>query len=166
MAKAKERSQRCLVLSAVFVALIVSGCAHIVVAPLNPDGTRTTTQGLGLRYYLPKPFLLVMLLPAEPASARTSFCQKGCPDAGKSASKLQVSKSEVTGAVPSSARKPGEEEPTIVTRATPPSPSDTSFFASTNRYVVKLIYLPDLRHPMAVGESPGFRYRTSGRESS
>jgi hypothetical protein len=40
--------------------LYLSGCAKIVIAPVDPSsGSISTSQDKGLRYYLPKPYLLV-----------------------------------------------------------------------------------------------------------
>src|SRR5262245_5782218 len=69
----RERGRRHVALSevnmyrraAVLVLLLVScGCAGVTVTPLDVDGAKKDGAASGLRYYLPRPYLLVVKLPA------------------------------------------------------------------------------------------------------
>lgn len=165
MAKIITRAWLFLTFSAASVAVLVWGCARVSVSALNANGTTATAQASGLRYYLPKPYLLVTLLPAEPPKVETSSGDQGPPPTippngpgtGASGTHHRASAMPQPGAAPSttSTSKSGKEAPTTNQATTPSAASDTAFMASTSRYVVKLIYLPDLQHPMAVTESPG-----------
>jgi hypothetical protein len=141
--------------------VLVWGCARVSVSALNANGTTARDQASGMRYYLPKPYLLVTLLPAEPPKTEASSgSPPSIPPNGPGTGPHHhqgASAMPQPGAAPStsSPAKSGQEGTGSNQATTPSSASDTAFMASTSRYVVKLIYLPDLQHPMAVTESPG-----------
>src|SRR5437660_4980480 len=85
---------------------------------------------------MPKPYLLVTRLPQD-----------------------ENEKASRGGAAPSATGPAGggsATSPTDKTTAASPSPSsDLSFYGSTTRYIIKLIYLPDMSKQMALNVSPG-----------
>lgn len=148
--------------------LTVCGCASVDVQHLDPTGHQADGAP-GLRYYLPKPYILVTLLPAEATAAGAGPTVGGAPARARN-----VAPPGGAGAPPANSggvAPPGPPVPTVppgggggqqqsqqpqqqnqnTTGAASPSPtSDTSFQASTNQYVVKLIYLPDYQNPMSI----------------
>jgi hypothetical protein len=116
--------------------LFLCGCAGVDVTSLNPNGSHNTHAADGVRYYLPAPYLLVVELP--PTIPGKSGGDSGDPTAQKAAA------------------SPGSTNTTSSTSMASPGPaSDVSFSAATPQYMIKLIYLPDFRHPMAITESAG-----------
>jgi len=128
----------------VFVLLAaLSGCASIDVVPLTPNGSEDRSQEHGIRYFLPKPYLLVTELPMVGPGDQGAPAAAG--GAGKGGGKDDSSKGDGGGGKDSSAQA-----------STPSAPSsDTSFSAATTQYAVKLIYLPDLGRPMALKVNSG-----------
>jgi hypothetical protein len=102
----------------------------VIEAGLEPArrGRGRVPAAEGVPYCLPKPYLLVTALPVEQARPR--------PPAPP----------QVDGA--------GQESPGGP-QAEATSTGNTSFFASTDHYVIKLIYLPDLSERYVIRESPG-----------
>jgi hypothetical protein len=67
----------------VFSCLCLAGCAGITVEALKPDGT-ASGKPQGFRYYMPKPYLLVVALPATAApSAPLASSEATNPEADK-----------------------------------------------------------------------------------
>ncbi|HYK02249.1 MAG TPA: hypothetical protein VE974_10865 [Thermoanaerobaculia bacterium] len=126
------------------LAAFFMACASVTVTPLAPDGTALTGKAEGVRYYLPKPYLLVTELPSETASSTPAT------NAPKSSNQVPAPQNP---AVPSPFTPPpggdGGEKKEDASAAGAPS-TNTSFAASNSRYVLKLIYLPDLEHPMSI----------------
>lgn len=170
----------------------ISGCAGISVTPLTTTGAPDTTQQEGFRYYVPKPYLLVVEIPTASADGADSLQNQirpaptnpapaagtvgapptigggaplvigennpqpvrpgqpprhaGQPPAGSHAAGAAAPASDTTG-------KGGAPSATSDTNTT--TTGDTSFYAANTIYVIKLIYLPDYSHPMAVGVHSG-----------
>lgn len=148
-----------------FLALfVVSGCAQVTVRALNSDGTVSTDKAKGLRYYTPRPYLLVMRLPPErlasqgqtqdltpplaedlPPAHRTRPGEPAAPRPGAGAPATDASKNPTSPA--------GQQNsPTPTTSS---QPTDTGYLASNSQYVAKLIYLPNLAEPLAVTTTTG-----------
>jgi hypothetical protein len=162
----------------------LSGCAQISVQHLTPDGS-AASGAAGLRYYLPKPYLLVTLLPPSSASTAPStgsVQQKiatpppiapnppPVPPGGPAAAvpPPAAGLSNPPGAVPTpqpvhtragAGAAQGQSTPGATTTPagqTSAAPStDTSFQANNDQYMVKLIYLPDLSNPMTINITAG-----------
>lgn len=121
---------------------LLSGCAHISAVPLSPDGTEAgpvgdKAQGKGVRYYLPKPYILITELPSTSSGGDGSSSAASAAASGDSSSSKSKSAASDSTSTPSA--------PT----------SNTSFAASMASYSVKLIYLPDFSKPMALDISGG-----------
>jgi hypothetical protein len=151
--------------------LALAGCAGVSVTPLNPDGlTKARGAEPGLRYYMPMPYLLVTEIPPT-AAVKT-------PDSGEDNGQPNANDSTTADApvldtnnLPDGARMaPGATAPadggagsktntadssTNSMQSTAGGSSNTSFGATTPQYVIKLIYLPDKTHPLAMNESTG-----------
>lgn len=155
--------------------LVLTGCAQVTVHALTPTGD-STNKPEGARYYLPKPYLLVMRLP--PDSADTGATGGGGGGSSGSDGHLpktrpkkpvsDIKPGHPAGPVPdgppapggASGSKPSDDgsdgSPKSGTAAPASNPtSDLSYSATNGAYVAKLIYLPDLSQPMAISESPG-----------
>ena len=126
-----------------YVAFLMSGtlvsCANITAVPLNATGMPDRTVP-GIRYYLPRPYILITEIPVpppaapEPATSSSGQAKGGDAKPGTSGDKAaQTSQSSV----PTSGA------------------TDLSFSAAMTSYSVKLVYLPDYRHPMALQEHSG-----------
>jgi hypothetical protein len=122
--------------------IVFSGCAKVSVSPLSPDGSKAT-QEEGLRYYLPKPYLMVMTIPAASKAANNQ---------GTAAVRDRTGKI-ITPAKPGAAAKDTTTTPQPSSAAAAPTAGNTSFQVANDQYVAKLIYLPDYKHPMAVSEN-------------
>ena len=129
----------------VLAPILLTSCASVTAVPLMANGMPDGTTK-GLRYYLPKPYILVTELPVPapaPQAARGTQGQGGAAGAGAAggngSGKDQSGKSS--------------DSPQATTPTAPAT--DTSFSASMANYSVKLIYLPDYNHPMALQEESG-----------
>lgn len=122
--------------------LSLTACAKVSVTPLDAYGNRTS-QAEGLRYYLPKPYLLVMAVPG------------GSTQAGSADATPQVDLNGKPGAAPATGNAAPTAAQTPSANAAAPAAGNTSYQAASAQYVAKLIYLPDYNHPMAVSESSG-----------
>jgi len=116
--------------------VLLTGCAQIIAVPLNLDGSKKGGED-GIRYYIPKPYLLVMELPIPPNP----------PPAPKSRS-AQPSPLPQTG-------PPAQTSPPVA------QASDTSFSVTNSVYTAKIVYLPDYSQPMVLQMSPGIFGNTS-----
>jgi hypothetical protein len=128
--------------------ILLTGCAGVTVTPLDATGKKAQDQEAGLRYYMPRPYLLVVQLPATASKSDSTNGEdnKVEMDAAPSGDKSNP--------------KPQKDSQTTNTDTPSGSPSsspisDTSFLAATPQYQVKLVYLPDLEHPMAMTASTG-----------
>ncbi|WP_233886396.1 hypothetical protein [Paraburkholderia flagellata] len=178
----------------VIVVAGVSGCAGISAIPLTKDGAPTGQQE-GFRYYVPKPYLLVVEMPAattdgtdtaqnpiQPAPANPAS-PGGAPPAAagggappvigainpQPAQPVQPAQHAKHGGQPparthaAGAAAPASDTtgkggaPSGTSDANTASTGDTSFYvaSSNSNYVIKLIYLPDYSHPMAVSVHSG-----------
>jgi hypothetical protein len=120
-------------------------CSKVTSIPLNPDGTENThDQVQGIRYYLPKPYLLITELPAIPAMSDGSSPQ---PTDGHGADR-EIMRDSAPAPKDTQQQTTGKDQPQSSTPTAPAT--DTSFTASMAQYAVKLVYLPDYSHPMAL----------------
>lgn len=117
----------------VFGPLALASCASITAVPLDASGQPDGTVK-GIRYFLPKPYILVTELPVTPT-----------PPASTTPT---VQDSKGTGPQTGTAATPQASVPTAAA-------TDTSFSASMTSYSIKLVYLPDFSHPMALQENSG-----------
>jgi hypothetical protein len=151
-------SQR--IVCALAVAIVVGGlaaCASVDVIPLTVQGQKATDQEPGVRYYLPAPYLLVAELPPTPTGAK----DKSKP--GDQPGDIPPDEKGLTESHAGAAPKPGSPKdggadsgtsgPGANNASAPVS--DTSFQAGTPQYMMKLIYLPDRAHPMAMTAHSG-----------
>jgi hypothetical protein len=134
-----------------FSATALSACAQVTAVQLQP-GTLTARPGApsGFVYYMPRPYLLVTALPTggSAASQPTGTFPGTRGSQGGQSSSPQPQDFQ--------APAPGADEGGGGDAAkTPPPSTNTSFQASNDRYMLKLIYLPDLSRPMAVRVSSG-----------
>jgi hypothetical protein len=139
---------RVLKLSCVVVSVLcAASCASISSVPLGTDGnTKISGAEEGIRYYRPKPYVLITELPVSPQTPSSG--PAAAAPAGKNASTQTPSPTPTTASQPQS--------------AAPSAPaSDTSFSASMASYSVKLVYLPDYEHPMALKMTAGLFGTTS-----
>lgn len=143
-----------------------------------------TNQEEGLRYYMPMPYLMVAELPPTigqstaslnvPDTNASPFDVPAPPDGT-----IPTNDIPAPGAAPANGGKGKQKPPQqpqnpsannqnskgTATNTTsgpinssptsPPPISDVSFGGSTPQYVIKLVYLPDMRHPMAMTQSAG-----------
>jgi hypothetical protein len=165
----------------VFLTLLLAGCASINVKPLDADGKRILPNAdAGLRYYLPKPYLLVMRLPADPKSAalpdsvpanppNANTTPNAPPPVQNKASHPAAIGHAGAGNPPGGAAAPAAKPDPGAGVDSPKTPAidqsqspgagaavgSTQFTASSPTYVAKLIYLPDYSKPMAITTSTG-----------
>ena len=119
------------------VPLTLTACgASVTAIPLDATGHDDHTVR-GIRFYLPKPYILVTELPVSPTAP---------PAAALAAAPAPKAKGDTTDAKTTDA--PQSSIPTAPA-------TDTSFTAAMASYAVKLIYLPDYSHPMALREDSG-----------
>jgi hypothetical protein len=125
--------------------IAMSGCASISVRHLDPTGSHRDGVS-GIRYYLPRPYLLVTLLPPEADSVAPSGADTDKLGAGKKAP-ATPQKGDVGQEEKGSQDGQGQG---VASGNSLPAQTDSDFSARTSQYVVKLIYLPDLHNPMAL----------------
>lgn len=123
---------------------LLSGCAEVhVFRCKNVDCSSVDTVD-GIRYYEPRPYLLVAEAPAETVQVKisqkkgdtTMTLLAGDQDSGKG------NGDKSGGAGDGGSTSPG-------------GASNTSFGLATKQYQLKLIYLPDMAHPMLLKMKPG-----------
>jgi uncharacterized protein YceK len=132
--------------------LVLSGCASVNVTPLNANGTPNKKAADGIRYYLPLPYLLVVELPP---TLVTNGASPASDDQNLSEDDANIAASG-GGSKPKPPASGNTTNQSSSSAMTSPAPaSDVSFSAATPQYMIKLIYLPDLQHPMAMTESAG-----------
>jgi len=139
-----------LFLSCVAITGVLTSCAQLTSVPLLPNGAKDTSQEEGIRYYLPRPYLLVAELPIAPAGSQDQNLDitADTPPARKETS------GDTSGNSPSK-NQPQAATTQQQTAAPSAAPADTSFSATMVSYSVKLIYLPDYSRPMALKMSSG-----------
>jgi hypothetical protein len=144
----------------------VSGCAQVTIRALNSDGTVSTDKAKGLRYYTPRPYLLVMRLPPEKSASEgqtqdlTPPPAQDLPPAHRTRPGQPVAPRPGAGAADADAStKPtspsGQQNSPTPYSTTSSPPTDTGYLASNSQYVAKLIYLPNLAEPLAVTATTG-----------
>ena len=181
----KVAHQRLFDMALAAMLCLFAGCAGVAVTPLAPDGlTKLRGAESGLRYYMPMPYLLVMELPPStvPTESTPNAAHpppKSPGDAGTTNSTSNAARP--TRQTPQGFSKPPEGDTNSAAAATAGGPgagssntddtagkdtensskssaapvSDLSFGAATPQYVAKLVYLPDMRRPMAMKSSTG-----------
>jgi len=131
--------------SAIFVSLIAvlcTACAGVNAIPLHADGSVDWWKwwfATGVRYYLPKPYLIIAELPATPNPPKKSDGDADSSGLDPSANPPSPKAKDDSGS---------DKQPQVSAPSAPPS--NTSFAATMAQYSVKLIYLPDFSHPMAL----------------
>lgn len=126
-----------------FCVLGLVSCASITAVPLKVDGAEAKNVVDGIRYYLPKPYLLVARLPASVQSSEAGKSRPGEPPQDGSSTENPAKKDE------------GEEGNGKEPGASSEAGNSSTFHAATASYVIKLVYLPDYRSPMALRMSTG-----------
>jgi hypothetical protein len=149
--------------------LALCGCASVTAIPLDASGvakqcTNPSTKEVencvqGIRYYMPKPYLLITELPVTPAPAAASPGGGSASHSGSSGSH-SGSGSHSSGSGSQSGGSDGsdtadKDDSTPTTNTPSSSTADTSFSASMASYSVKLVYLPDFSEPMALQSNSG-----------
>jgi hypothetical protein len=153
------------------------GCASVDVKPLDSDGVKIKSSAdAGLRYYMPKPYLLVMRLPPDTPPGGQSDDTVQDPGAAHMPTQPPTTSHPAPGGSAGGhptapATAPSHASPDTSSKDSPAqsdsSPStagvaSTQFSAANGRYVAKLIYLPDLSKPMAITTTTGFGAVTLG----
>lgn len=144
--------------------VLLSGCASVSFTQLTPDLRSKAGTPNGAVYYLPKPYLLITQLPYTPTAGGpvTSQARDPAPPPKKDAKgggdgwpvgygsnqNGVASNQAVRGGADDKAS--GGDGPALATG------SDQSFGGSSEGYLVKVIYLPDMSRPMSVAVRPGF----------
>jgi hypothetical protein len=124
------------------LALSGYGCAKVSVLPLDKDGKKLANVEEGVRYYPPNPYLLITENPVDSVSAVKEIAD------GKGKTTIKTAP----------AKGPDDQTPPAPDGGSGSAPSgtgNTSFGMFTKQYGIKLIYLPDLAHPMSISESGG-----------
>jgi hypothetical protein len=141
--------------------LCLTGCGSITAQVLTADG-RSPDGAPGFRYYLPRPYLLVMALPADTTTGTDSNAPQSStvhappppplnPNPGSNPPPPPPPAKPHAGAPPpptpspppaKQANAPSDQS----TPATAPT-SDVSYIAQNTRYVAKLVYQQDFNHP-------------------
>lgn len=131
-------------------------CASIDSIPLNADGTAASGVH-GVRYYLPKPYLLVTELPSAPNPiSKTANPGNPAPLAAGGGGHGGGGGGGDGGGGNGGGQQGGNSQGTQPQTAAPSSsPADTSFSATMAQYAVKIVYLPDFSHPYALQMSAG-----------
>ena len=138
-------------------AFAINGCASVSVIPLTADG-QPKNEAPGMRYYMPKPYLLVTRTPAEAVVVGGAG---GSDGAGRPADiSPEPAPGAIPGAAPGAAPGAGASPTKTASQAAPSqasaSPtSDLSYQLGNNSYLLKLIYLPDMSKTMAINLVPG-----------
>lgn len=128
--------------------MALAGCASVNAVPLSANGERVGTVE-GIRYYMPAPYLLVTDLPVSPKDAATDVSTAQTGGSGTSRGGTATGSTGSTSSPKAGGGDAGTKDQT--TAAAPAAPStDTSFQALTSGHLIKLVYLPDLSHPMAL----------------
>ncbi len=145
--------------------IALTGCASITAVPLNPDGSEKLAADSshavqGIRYYMPKPYLLVTELPEAAKDTASTGDNTGNTGNNKGAGAPKKTKkggNQAAGNKNGSKKDDTADKTGDTPTASTPSSSaaDTSFSASSGTYSIKLIYLPDYSKPMALQANSG-----------
>lgn len=140
---------------------LLAGCAGVSVQQLNADLTAKPGTPKGAVYYLPKPYLLVAELPADtPLAGPVQTGDLGSTGTGSGGTGGSTGQPGGTARSGFDQDAPGADEDDKKTEgaggaAAAPAGTDQSFLAQTKAYVVKLIYLPDMRRPLSISAHAG-----------
>lgn len=166
-------------LCAVVCLIALGGCASVDVQALNPDGT-PSRQADGIRYYIPRPYIVAVALPPAPASGADAnggggnnngaqnpvppaANQNGHPGgiapnppnaapAGGAPATPQPQAADNTQTNKNATADTGNGQTTATAAG---AAADGDFLFSNAGYMFKLIYLPDYSKPMAIQLRPG-----------
>jgi len=135
------------------VSVLLSGCASLHVQALSPDGTKVSGEP-GIRYYMPRPYLLVTEVPANAAGSNQvqDKAPVNVPPPGKAGAPKKPA-TDVTK--PTTDDKAADNTPASTATTSPPSGTDAGYQHQVEQYQVKLIYLPDMSRPMTITETTG-----------
>ena len=141
--------------SALLALMLLSGCAQVRIIPLDTDGKAKMDLQEGVRYFLPKPYLLVAEVPVDDVT-QTQIEEMTLPSdkqGGKKTTTIKKGggKASTTG----NGGADGDGAAPAGSGDSPASSGNTSFAMFTKQYGIKLIYLPDYSRPMAMSESTG-----------
>lgn len=136
----------------VIACLLMAGCASITAVPLDPVSFKKTGGEPGIRYYMPKPYLLVMELPPVPAAPSTPKNGKMEEQKGGGDGQSKGGNAGAGAGKDNSGSSSGNSSQTSLPTA---PPADTSFSVANSLYTAKIIYLPDFEHPMALQMTSG-----------
>lgn len=121
--------------------ILLPACASVSVIPLDYNG-QPKAEAPGLRYYMPKPYLMVTQVPKDQLPA-----QSGGDGAGGAGN---------NGNNPNNNNNTNNSKNSDPTNSGSPSPSsDLSYQLGNSSYLLKLIYLPDMSKTMAINVVPG-----------
>lgn len=150
-------------------AALLSGCASVSFTQLTPTLAPKPGAPEGAVYYMPKPYLLVTQLPyAASAGSMVAGVAVQAPDpvppqtGGNGAIDPDVdwpapdANANANVAMAGQVTTGGADEKPPGGDATLAAGSDQSFGGSSEGYLVKLIYLPDMSRPMSVSMRSGF----------
>jgi hypothetical protein len=149
------------ILALVMGAGVLASCARISDIPLESDGvTPIPGAAPGIRHYLARPYLLVVELPASAANTGNpsgTAPRDVPPPPGFHAPPPGAGPGPGTGSTQNPGSQTQKQAPANNDSSnTPQSPPDnTSFVANTGTYWVKVIYIPDYSHPMALTMDTG-----------
>lgn len=145
-----------------FISIPLAACASVSVIPLDYHG-QPKNEAPGVRYYMPKPYLLVTQLnpptdgkgknnPGGGGSTATATCNGNTAtatcDGGKSA--------QNAGPPAGDGNTESQSDGSTKGASNSPSPSsDLSYQLGSTTYLLKLIYLPDMSKTMAINVVPG-----------
>ncbi|MGN8000134.1 hypothetical protein [Sphingomonas sp. 22176] len=146
-------------------AVLLSGCASVTFKQLNPDLSVRADAPEGAIYYMPKPYLMVAQLPlAEPAVVPPAVVPPAAVPAPPPKPKNAKKGDEAGGKDqwPSAfGNKPApggaDEKPAASADGVAlVAGTDQSFGGSSQGYIMKIVYLPDMRRPMSISMKSGF----------
>lgn len=152
---------------------LLGGCASINVQQLDAAGNASGAPGL--RYYMPRPYLLVTEVPAPPTSGDALPQQKqpvGVPPpnvngdahaadgqrvgaAKGDAKKDKADKADETDKADKTADGKGTDPSASTATTAASAGTDASYQHAFGTYQIKLVYLPDLSRPMVMTVSAG-----------
>ena len=164
-----KTNTHCIVCVAPF---ILAACASIDVKPLDAAGKKYADDAdSGLRYYLPRPYLLVMRVPADPKTVTGGTTAQSDPPSestapnrppvaadgrhtesapGGTANGVGSHQTGGGGGMQTRTGDTGQQQ-----SGASAAVASTQFSASSSTYVAKLIYLPDHSKPMAIKTTTG-----------
>jgi hypothetical protein len=131
------------VIACLIWSLPLGACASVSVIPLDYNGRPKTDEAPGVRYYMPKPYLLVTQIKNDQLPPPTPP-KDGGGGAGAAG-----------GGDPTSPDKTSDKSGDQNAPASPSPSSDLSYQLGNSSYLLNLIYLPDMSKTMAINIVPG-----------